>query len=57
MLVGTGAHICERQVIEIDRPGVTGTIVLNDTSTGPCQATVTTINATVTNVLGAKLSF
>lgn len=52
VLVGTGVELCERQEIAIDLDGVSGTIVLNDTSTDPCQATVATINATVTDLLG-----
>ena len=56
VLVGTGVEICERQEIAINlstsTSTVTGTIVLNDTSTDPCQATVATINATVDNLLG-----
>lgn len=53
VLVGTGVEICGRQVIAINLPGVTGTIVLNDTSTNPCQATVATIDATV-SLLGVS---
>ncbi len=52
VLVGTGAELCGEQTIAINLDGVSGTIVLNDTSTDPCQATVATINATVTDLLG-----
>ena len=56
VLVGTGAELCERQEIAINIPTavgtVTGTIVLNDTSTDPCQATVATINAQVRDLAG-----
>lgn len=58
VLVGTGAEICGRQEIAINIPAtptagaVTGTIVLNDTSTDPCQATVATIDAQVLDLAG-----
>lgn len=57
-LAGTGTvQLCERREIAINlvvgTTTVTGTIVLNDTSTNPCQATVARVNATLTNVLGA----
>ena len=57
VLVGTGAALCGPLSIPISIDAgalgtVSGTIVLNDTSTNPCQATVATINATVTDLLG-----
>ena len=58
LLAGTEDTLCSRQEIAINIPAtavsgaITGTIVLNDTSTDPCQATVATINATVTDLLG-----
>ncbi len=54
--LGTGVALCDRQEIAINLSTstgtVTGTIVLNDTSTDPCQATVATIDAQVTDLLG-----
>ena len=56
VLAGTGVTLCSRQEIAINIPTalgtVTGTIVLNDTSTDPCQATVATITAQVRDLAG-----
>lgn len=56
VLAGTGVAICGRQEIAINIATllgtVTGTIVLNDTSTDPCQATVATITAQVRDLAG-----
>ncbi|MBW3548198.1 MAG: hypothetical protein KY452_08725 [Actinobacteria bacterium] len=57
VLAGAVAEICGPLEFNINIDAgalgtVSGTVVLNDTSENPCQATVATINATVTDLLG-----